>query len=157
MLRTERLPEAVRHYEVASLIFDALGNHTEATRNRWNIGLILARDGRTADAAERFRKVIGEFDALSMCSEAALASLDLSELLLADGRFTEVDELCRSAMRSFDKSGVATSQRALTALAYIHEAARQRVASQSMVRHVREYIRRLPQEPTLLFGEPPPS
>jgi hypothetical protein len=146
---------AIQQYEVASAINDALGIHTEATRNRWNIASILAEEGRLADAADRLRLVTTELERLSMTSEAALASLDLAELLLVENRYDEVDAICASAMKSFERAGVAYTQRAHTALAYMREAARQRVADRKLVRQVREFIRRVPHEPNLLFARPP--
>lgn len=146
--------DALRHFELASKTFDLLGTRTEAARDRWSIAVILGEEGRLADSRRLLEQVIAELEGLSMFSEAGLASLDLSELLLIDGRFDEVHQLCTSAMRSFEDAGVAYTQRAVTALAYIREAAEQRVASQKMVRHVRDYIRRLPQEPNLLFAQP---
>lgn len=143
---------AIGHYEVASALYDALGNRTEAARNRWNVAAILAEDGRASDALPRLRRVIVELQGLAMASETALASLDLADLLLADNRFDEVEALCRDAIRSFEHSGVAYTARALTALGYMHEAAMQRVATRPLVRHVRNYIRRLPSEPQLLFA-----
>lgn len=146
---------AIRHYELASALFDALGTCTETARIQWNIAAILVEDGRRADALPRLRRVIGELEKLSMSSEAALASLDLAELLLVDRDFPAVEEICRSAMRSFERSGVAYTQHALVALAYIREAAEKRVVNRPLVRQVREYIERLPNEPHLLFAYPP--
>jgi len=146
---------AIRHYEAASALYEVLGTRTEAARNRWNVAAVLAEAGRRADALPRLRNVVAELDGLSMSSEAALASLDLAELLLGDSRFEEIDDICRSAMRSFERSGVAYTERALIALAYIGEAAKQKVATRPLVRQVKDYIRRLPNEPHLLFAHAP--
>jgi hypothetical protein len=43
-------PAAIRLYDVASQIFDALGSSTEAARIRWNVAAILAEEGRFVDA-----------------------------------------------------------------------------------------------------------
>jgi hypothetical protein len=99
--------------------------------------------------------VINEFDALHMTSESALASLDLAELVLADSQFEKVEEICYAAMRSFERAGISYTTYAVTALGYIRESAHRRTVDQKLVRRVRDYIRRLPSEPALLFAESP--
>ena len=90
-----------------------------------------------------------------MTVDAALASLDVAELLLAQDRYEEVEEICRSTMQAFELAGLSYTARALTALAYIREAAIQRRADRTLVRNVREYIRELPRQPNLLFAYAP--
>jgi hypothetical protein len=92
---------------------------------------------------------------LGMTSEAALAGLDVAELLLAQNRYEEVVEICRSTMQAFELAGLSYTSRALTALAYIREAACQRRADRTLVRYVRDYIRELPRQPNLLFAPAP--
>ncbi len=153
--RLGKLDAALEYYELSTAIFESLGVPTEAARNRFNAALIMAEAGRIRDAFERLNKSNADFEQLGMADEAALASLDMAELLLASDRFDEVEELSRAAMRSFERAGVAYTSRALTALAYIREAAQKRTASAKLIRHVRDYIRRLPSQPNLLFATPP--
>lgn len=150
-----RLEDAIRQYQHASAILLELNIDTERIRIDWNVAAILASVGRPADALERLHLVRREFTRLGMASEAALAGLDIAELLLADGRFAAVAEICREAMRSFTESGVSYTPRALTALAYIREAATLQTAAPVHVRHVRDFIRRLPEDANLLFAAPP--
>lgn len=150
-----KVDEALRHHDAAAALLNDLGVQTEAVRVRWNIASILAAAGRVDEALNRFETLKNEFDQLGMASEAALASLDAAELLIATGDFVTVESLCRAAMASFKEAGISYTARALTALAFIREAAQHRAVTPTHVKHVREYLRRLPQDGELLFAPPP--
>lgn len=142
-------------YEVAGALFEALDIPTEAVRVRWNATLMLAEAGRLNDACTRLERLSQDMEQLGMLSEATLNALQIAELLLDQGRYADVEHLCRTASQRFERAGLGYTARALTALAYIREAARKRVATQVQVRSVREYIRQLPSRPNLLFAPPP--
>jgi tetratricopeptide (TPR) repeat protein len=150
-----RVDEALGHHDAAASLIDDLGMHTESARIRWNVASILVTAGRTEEARGRLESLRDVFRSLGMTSEVALVSLDLAELCLARGQFGEVEAICRAAMKSFEVAGISYTGRALTALAYMQEAARLRTATPVLVKHVREYIRRLPQDEHLLFAPPP--
>lgn len=151
-----KVSDALRYQEAAASLFDEIGNHAAAVRARWNTASILASEGQVAEAAKRFQFVQSEFTRFGMTGSATLASLDRAEMLLVSGEhFSEVEEICRNAMQTFATAGVPHSEGALTALGLMREAASRRAATPALVRHVREYIRRLPDEPRLLFAPPP--
>jgi len=150
-----KVRSAIQYYDCASALLNDIGARTETVRIRWSVAVMLAEAGRVVDACERLREVTAELEYLGMASETAVAGLDVAELLLSQDRYEEVGEICRSVMRSFEQAGVAYSTRALTALAYIREAANHRRADQKLVRTVRDYIRQLPTQPNLLFAPPP--
>lgn len=147
--------EAIAYYEASAALHSDLGVVTEAARLRWSVAAILADAGRLAEARERMWTVLPEFERLGMSSEAAVMSLDIAELLAMEERFDEVQLVCRSAMEIFKRAGTVYTSRALTALAFMREAAAHRSVTPAQVRTVREYLRRLPAEPTLLFASPP--
>jgi len=146
---------SISRYETASVILGHLGADTEVVRIRWSIAAMLAQAGRLTDAYRKLQELSPEMERLGMTSEAALNALEIAELLLADERFAEVEQICRTAMASFERAGLSSTARALTALAYITEAAQQRTAKPILIKTVREYIRRLPAQPNLLFAPPP--
>lgn len=152
-----RIDGALSRYEAAAAIWDDLGVRTEAVRVRWNVAAVLASVGRIDEAMTRFGNVQRAFEELSMSSEAAVNALEMAELLLAREEYAAVETLCRAAMSSFQRAGIPYTTRALTALVYIQEAAQQRTAKPTLAKHVREYIRRLPQDGELLFAPPPPE
>lgn len=152
-----RVEDALRHHDASAQLHAELGTLTESARIRWNVAVILAGAGRIDEALSRFEAVKKSFDELSMASEDALVSLDIAELLIARGEFSAVDDICRAAMRTFESAGISYTARALTALAYIREAAQARVATPLLVKHVRNYLGKLPHQPELLFAPPPPE
>ena len=155
--KTGRIDAALGRYEAAAAIWDDLGVRTESVRVRWNVAAVLASVGRTDEAMARFGNVQRAFEQLSMSSEAAVNALEMAELLLVREEYAAVEKLCHAAMSSFQRAGIPYTTRALTALAYIQEAAQQRTARPTLAKHVREYIRRLPQDRELLFAPPPPE
>lgn len=146
---------AIHYSDCASALLDSIGARTETVRIRWSVTVMLAEIGRVTDACDRLRDLMREMEYLGMTSEAAVAALDVAELLLAQNRYEEVGQICRSAMISFERAGLTYTARAMTALAYIREAADLRRADQVLVRDVREYIRKLPAQPNLLFAFAP--
>ena len=155
--KLDRIDAALQYHEAAASLLDTLGIHTESVRTRWNIASILAGAGRTDEALAKFDSVHAEFRRLGMASVATQVKLEAAELLLARGRYAEVEEICRAAMQEFAATGLAHTQRALTAIALVKEAAANRTATPTLARSAREYIRRLPEEPNLLFLPPPPA
>lgn len=150
-----KVEPAIYYYDCASALLEDIGARTETVRNRWNVAVMLAEAGKVADACERLRDLTREMKHLGMTIDAALVSLDVAELLLAQNRYEEVEEICRSTMQAFELAGLSYTTRALTALAYIREAASQRRADRALVRNVRDYIRELPRQPNLLFAPAP--
>jgi tetratricopeptide (TPR) repeat protein len=149
--------EAIAYYEASAALFNDLGVATEAARIRWGVAGTLVDAGRYADAEERMTSVLPEFERLGMSSEAAVLSLELAELLAVNERYADVELVCKSAMEIFQRAGTIYTSRALTALAFMREAAAHRKVTPKLVRNVREYIRQLPAQPNLLFAPPPPA
>jgi tetratricopeptide (TPR) repeat protein len=150
-----KIEEAIRYQEMSAALHSLNGTVTEVVRVRWNIAVMLAEAGRVAEAYARLTELTPEMERLGMFSEAALNALEIAELLIVEGRYSEVEDLCRRAMAAFERAGLSYTTRAMTALAYIQEAAANRKVSRELVRTVRTYIRELPAQPNLLFAHPP--
>ncbi|HEX8409750.1 MAG TPA: tetratricopeptide repeat protein [Thermoanaerobaculia bacterium] len=150
-----RVDDALHYHAASAQLFEDLGIDTEQVRARWNIASILASAGRLDEARARFEILRSEFAALGMTSEQTLVSLDIAELMLAREEFIGVEVICRAAMHCFETAGLSYSARALTALAYIREAAQHKTITPVQVRHVREYLKRLPHDGELLFAPLP--
>lgn len=144
--------EAMHYYEQASTLLDDLGKTSDSVRLRWNAAAVIAAEGRTRDALVRYQAVRDELSRLGMTGAAMVVNLEIAELLLVEGDFEAVSNLCKVAMDEFRASGLGHTARALTALAFMAEAARNRTATPKVARAVTEYVRRLPQEPNLLFA-----
>jgi tetratricopeptide (TPR) repeat protein len=153
--KLSRHTEALLHLDAAAQLFDALAIPTEATRARWNAARVLAAEGHVAAALSRLRQASSELATLGMGAAATEASLEVAELLLVGESFDEVEKICQSAIAHYDQSKLAYTAPALTALALLHEAVKNRTVTPNLVHHVREYLCRVPNEPTLLFAFPP--
>lgn len=150
-----RYSEAIDRYQTAVLIFEDLGVLTEVARNRANIAVVLRDAGRPTEAARETHRAREIFERLGMASDVAVADLVLADIALTAGQFDRVEEFCRRAMEYLTAAGVPYGPRALTALAFVSEAARQRKLTPEVVRHVQGYIRELSGRPTLLYAAPP--
>lgn len=152
-----RIEEAMQYQDQAAILHECLGNVTESTRIRWNVASLLAAEGRIQEALVRLDQVKREYERIGMVGVVPVVALEIAELLLTQERFAEVEELCKAAIECFERSGVAHTARAVTALGFMAEAVRGRTATPQIVRSVREYVRRLPEEPTLLFAQAFPN
>jgi hypothetical protein len=89
-----------------------------------------------------------------MLASATQVNLDLAELLIEREAFSEVEEICRAAIAIFERGHLEQTAPALTALALMREAAGHRTATPALVRQVRDSLRRIPDQPKLLFAFP---
>jgi len=149
------ITDALQSLQFAAELYDELSNATEAVRVRYNVAMLLSTHGRQREAKTRFSEVQSAFASLGMAHNAVIVGLDLAEIALVENNFKEVEDLCRTAIRQFETAGVAYSSEVLTALTFLREAAEQRRATQEIIWHVKTYIRRLPEEPALLFAPAP--
>ncbi|HEX9986832.1 MAG TPA: hypothetical protein VGF69_26485 [Thermoanaerobaculia bacterium] len=146
------VPQAMEHFQIAAELYAEAGVPTEALRHRWNVARLLQSSGHTVVAAQRFSDLRKQFLTIGMAGTAVLVGLDLAEILIVEGKHAEVKDICHEAITELSRSGLAYSERAMTALAYLREAAEQSQISVPLVNHVREYIRKLPDEPRRLFA-----
>lgn len=146
---------AMMYYEMVSAIYEERGMATESARARWSVAAIVAESGDVTAALRRYEQVSCDFETLGMTSESALVSLDRAEILLSQERYSDVERLCRHAMTLFENAGLSYTARAMTALAFVQEAAQKRTADRVLIQQTRDYLRRLPAQPNLLFAPPP--
>lgn len=135
--------------------FAMLGLETERTRSRWLLGHTLAASGRTAEAIPVLRQTWREFVSLEMTGDAGLTALELAEALLVADQPEEVAAICREVIAQFTNAGMVAP--AITALSFLREAVAIGAATPSLVRHVHDFLRRLPAEQPRLYAPPPPG
>ena len=88
-----------------------------------------------------------------MVTDAALAGLDVADGLLGLKRTHEIIEFAAHLFRVFTDAGMLTG--ALTAIAYIKEAAAAGTLTPTDLDAVRRFLRRAERQPDLLFLPPP--
>lgn len=149
---TGELGDASTHFHRAMLLFDEVGEAVHLIRTRWGIARVLIAMGRYDEAHHRLRDVASELEAGGLVTDAALASVDAADALLALGQLRAIAELATHLFGVFMDAGMLTS--ALTALAYIKEAAAAGTLSAVDLETVRNFLRRAERQPSLLFAPP---
>lgn len=144
------LNASVDALQQARAIFRELEMPVESTRVTWSIGAAQLAAGRFDPAIQILRAARRDFLRIGMPEEAGLAGVDLIEAFLATNARESARELAGEIVEEFRRA--ALNERALHALSYLRETAD--VATPSAAHKVGVYLRRLKEEPALLFIEP---
>jgi tetratricopeptide (TPR) repeat protein len=139
--------EAIRSYE-------ALGLSARRAIARWGLARVFFVEGHYEPALTILQELRSEFGELGMAQDVALSALDVADVLLALGRPAEIADLCRASIAYFGKVGLAYSESAMTALAFLRESAERSRVTPSTVESVRTHFELLPKQPNLLFAFP---
>lgn len=153
MRELARLNEAKELFAQAVTEFEHLRISSMRARARWHLGSVLVAEQKFENAFSIFDEVRVEFQELGMAQDVALVSVDAAEALLTLDRRDQVVQLCQAAIEYFTKAQLAYTQGALTALAYLKEAAAARTLTPSCVNKVRAYFELLPKQPNLAFAQ----
>ena len=132
---------------------EVLGMESTRVKARWALCNVITSAGRTSDAVPLLRQTWKELENLDMEVDAALVGLELAEALLILGRSEEVPQICRTILDRFTRAGM--TSRAITALAFLREAIAVGQAQPTLVRHVHDFLRHLPQQPSSAFAPQP--
>lgn len=133
--------------------YESLGMRTELAAADWKLGVAARVSGRFDESIRRLRDAKDTCEKLGMAAETASASLDLVESLLLVGQTREIPSLCSDVLRYYRRAG--KLHQALTAAAFLKEAAGAGQIRVATVRHVRNFVEALDRQPELLFLPPP--
>lgn len=145
--------EASKHFAIALQLYAALGQPAMVAHVRWSVARLALLGGNASEAAERLPAVVRELVRFGMSNFAAHARLDLAEALLVLGRHDEVESICSELIAFYRQAEVLTG--ALTAAAYLKEAAAARRVTRDDIEHVRRYLAALERSPDRPFAPPP--
>jgi tetratricopeptide (TPR) repeat protein len=148
------LSEASLQFHKALVIFREIGPDHERLATEWGLCRVVLHGGDRSEAIRRLRTVAAELEKRSMIADAALVRLDIVEALLALGETKQIAEIAGRLFRVFRDAGMMTG--ALTAMAYMKEAATAGKLTAAGVDAVRTYLRRSARQTELPF-EPPPG
>jgi tetratricopeptide (TPR) repeat protein len=143
---------AENHFVKAVALFEQVGADAMRNKAHWHLARVLARKGDHERALLMFERLRLAFAELGMAHEMAYISVDMAETLLILKRTAEVAELCRSAMDFFTEQEITDGPGALTALAYLHEAAASGQLTFKDVSDARGCFDSLKSQPTLFFA-----
>src|SRR5258706_6848216 len=134
-------------------LFDQMQNTALRAKAHWHLARVLMRQGRYDSALRILNPLRTEFEELGMSHDLACASTDTAESLLAIGRPAEVAAMCQKAIEYFRTAGLSYSTGAMTALAFLQEAASAGSLTMPDVHDVRLFFERLPQKPSLVYAK----
>jgi hypothetical protein len=123
-------------------------------RTRWSLGATLVAAGQFHEALPVLRLTWKEFDEMAMETDAALVGLEVAEVLLIVEQPDEVPAICRTLLDRFTSNNM--TSRAITALSFLREAVALGKATPSLVRHVHDFLRDIPEHPSSRPIPPPP-
>ncbi|HYC88574.1 MAG TPA: hypothetical protein VEO54_05135 [Thermoanaerobaculia bacterium] len=144
-----KLGEAAVLFTKALTILREIGPVADRVSAESGLARVVLHGGNPTEAIRRLREVIAAFEQMGMVSDAAMASLDMADAFLVLKRPEQIEKIAAHAFRVLKKAGVLTG--ALTALAYLKEAAASRRVSPAVIDGVRRFLRRAEREPELLF------
>lgn len=134
-------------------LFISVGLGVEVTRTEWAQARLSFAQGRSDWAVGRLRTVIAALSGHGMLTDAAIASVDLAEMLHAGDRSREIPAVLAGVVRTFTVAGKLTG--ALSALAYLKDAAIKGAIAPPLFGHVRKFIARVDHQADLIFAPPP--
>lgn len=146
------LAEASMHFHKALVIFRETGPAWDLFATEWGIARVILHGGDRSQAIQRLRHIATLYESRSMLTDAALVQLDLVEALLALGQTKQIVDISARLFQVFKDAGLLPG--ALSALAYMKEAAASGKLANPGVDAVRVYLRRARRQPDLAF-EPP--
>ena len=139
---------AVMALQKSRALFNDLGMPAEMTRTSWALARVLMETGDWQRATLMLRDAREDFQKRTMPEEAGLVALDLVECHLASNDAASARALAEILTAEFTQARL--NARALTALAYLRESLSQ-PNPRPAIRHVRNYIEALKQEPERAF------
>jgi tetratricopeptide (TPR) repeat protein len=148
-LGTQAWGEAKRAYNDALARWDQLGVDTQQARAAWALATILVRSGQVNSGIDALENARREMLALGLENDEALVRLEMAEALLGMKRRSEVSVLLDGIVLKFASEGMMRNAR--MALAYLKEAESRGDIRASEIRHVRQYLERLPSRGTEAF------
>lgn len=144
---------ASKYFSIALQLFEGLDQPAMIAHTRWSIARLALSVGNATEAAQRLPGLVSELERFGMVNYAAHARLDLAEALLVLGRFEDVETACSALVTFYRQAKLLTG--ALTAAAYLKEAAASRSITSFHISHVRRYLTDLEGSPDLPFVSSP--
>lgn len=143
------LAAATQHFANALQYYEAAGNESMFLRTRWSIARLALVSGAAAEAERQLRPIAAQLAERGQLWESAYARLDLITAMLSCGKHDQVIDECEQLIAHFSKAEILTG--ALTALAFMKEAAAQRKLAVDDVDHVQRYMKAVKTTPSLRF------
>jgi tetratricopeptide (TPR) repeat protein len=132
-----------------------LGFPSDKTRGDWGLALVSRDLGNHREALAQLLAVSAAFAEQRVVVDSATAMVEAFEIMLALGEAADIERLAAGLVETLTEAGRMES--ALTALAYVKEAAARKSITPEILRAARTFLRRADRHPELIFVPPPVS
>ncbi len=149
----DQLDEAEHYLRLAAENAVSFGYVLRSLLIEWSIAMLWAARGEIRRGLRRLQELYLELESHAQLQMACLCMLQIVELKLTLGETRGIEETCRDLVERFTAAGKSVA--AVSALAYLKEAAQQKKLQPHMVVKVREYLEKSEREPQMLFLAPP--
>jgi tetratricopeptide (TPR) repeat protein len=133
--------------------FVELGFASDVTRCDWGLALVSRDLGNHREALAQLLAVSAAFAEQQVVVDSATAMVEAFEIMLALGETDGIERLAAGLVETL--TGAGKMESALTALAYIKEAAAGKSITPEILRAARTFLRRADRHPELIFVPPP--
>lgn len=143
---------ATEYYLRALALWDELRSDAEIVRTRWSLATIDVARGKWKLGFKGLQEAQRQLNALGLLNDEGLVRIEMAEVLILLGRHREVAPLLEGIVLHFANGGM--MRNAQLALAWLTEANRLTRPTVAELKHVRDYLRRLPTHPSESFRPP---
>jgi tetratricopeptide (TPR) repeat protein len=142
-------------FRTARIGFAEVGFLSDVTRCDWGLALVMRDLGHHREAVAQLLSVSAAFEEQQVVADGAAAMVEAFEIMLALGEADDIERLATGLVDTLTEAGRMES--ALTALAYIKEAAAKKSITPEILRAARTFLRRVEHHRDLVFVPPPVS
>lgn len=146
-IHLRRLDEALSHFDEVSRCI--AGSPVHVARASYGTGSARLRLGHLEAAIQHLQSARGTFLVHNLVEEAGLSGLEIVEALLLQNELAAARRLSAQIVGEFTAARL--NRRAITALAYLHDAVSTTNATAETARNVYDYIAALRADPTREF------
>lgn len=146
---------ASRYFLEALQLYQAMGKDAMVIRMKWSICRLALMTGNARDCSVRLLEIRSALADKGMAHDAAEVDLDRAEAHLILEEFELARSICATLPETFIQANMLRG--ALTAAAYLKEAAASGRVTRRDFQHVRRYLAELTKQPELAFAPPPES
>jgi tetratricopeptide (TPR) repeat protein len=151
-LESGNLPEASRLFRAARAGFTELGFVSDVTRCDWGLALVRRDLGNHREALGNLLAVSRAFAEQQIVADSATAMVDAFEVMLALDEPADIERLATGLVATLTEAH--QMENALTALAYIKEAAARKSITPEILTAARTFLHRADRHRDLAFAPP---
>lgn len=130
-----------------------MGYVSDVTRCDWGIAIVSRDLGEHREALAQLLAVSAAFAEQKVVVDSAMAMVEAFEIMLAIGEADGIEQLATGLVATLTEAGQMDS--ALTAVAYVKEAAARKSVTPEILRAARTFLRRVDRHRDLIFAPPP--